>query len=184
MRSRIRSLWCALLVLVSVPAWGQPIHYSLDIAGMVCAFCAYNAAQQLKEIPGVDAASVRVDPREQRAVLRSARALDQKRAADALEIAGFRLLKVHQTAPAEAPKVESGEAWATFEFQAQRLENVTSLLSALGTKVAEQGGELHVTGPESSEKVIVKALTMGKQSPVHVDYSVRPGDTVRVVIIK
>lgn len=177
------ALWLPMLVF-SLPTWAQTLHHEAQIQGMVCAFCAYNAAQELKAIPDVDPVSVRVDPSEHRAVFEASRALEESVVADALESAGFHLVALKRTESMPRMPRNRTDVWVKLEFQASQLEAVATLLSALGDTAARTGGELRVTGPAESEKRVAKSLTMGKQAPVHLTYSVEPGGAVHIALVR
>ena len=58
-----------MLFATNVPA--SDLDYTLEVKGMVCAYCAYNVSKQLKSLDGVVPDSVSVDLENGMVTLRS-----------------------------------------------------------------------------------------------------------------
>ena len=109
------------ILLAVTPAWAAPTHYVLDVQGMKCAFCAYNATEQLAQVPGVQPQSVHIDLAAGKARLASDTPLPRETLAHALEQAGFRLVEMQTvsapdgedaTATLERISADEDSAWA------------------------------------------------------------------------
>ena len=59
----MKQLIAAILFCVSFPAsaLADNVGYTLEVKGMVCAYCAYNVSKQLKSLDGVIPESINVD---------------------------------------------------------------------------------------------------------------------------
>lgn len=171
MKTFLRSALLGIL-LVAAPAWATPTHYALDVQGMKCAFCAYNATQQLAKVPGVQPQSVHIDLAVGSARLVSDMPLPRETLAHALEQAGFRLIDM-QTVP--APQTEHAVEQKTVMRLALMTSDVDEsdfgpVLKALGATIAEHGGRIQLQAPVEMEKQLVKSLLMGKRVAVPVDF--------------
>lgn len=171
-----------ILLLVTTPALAAPTHYALKVQGLACAFCAYNAAEQLTQLPGVQPQSVSVDVATGTATLTSDAQMEREALVHALERAGFRLVEM-QTVP--APEGEDAMDLRTV----MKLEIDVSgtdegrfgpVLEAFGAAIAEHGGQVRLRAPASMEKVLVKFLLMGKRVtiPVHFEPNALPSNAV------
>jgi len=150
------------------------LEYELEVNGMVCAFCAYNVAKQLKTLDGVVTDSVDVDLDKSRVKLQSGKRLDRSQLADLLLTAGFELGAVTE---AEALNTESRRrldeaAFLSMTISADRLSDgqFDEVLEAIGTMAVQRSGRISVVGPEELELAILKPVLMGRRTVVEVEY--------------
>lgn len=165
------------MVFAATPAWAAPTSYTLDIRGVKCAFCAYNVAGQLTQLPGVQPQSVQVDVAAGTARLISDEPLAQEMLAQALEQAGFRLAGV-ESSPATADKEGAHAQLRTVmrvEIDLSETEEKVfgPVLKTLGAAIAEHGGQVRLEAPGAMEKMLVKSLLMGKRIAIPVHFESR-----------
>lgn len=163
------------ILLAVTPAWAAPTHYVLDVQGMKCAFCAYNATEQLAQVPGVQPQSVHIDLAAGKARLASDTPLPRETLAHALEQAGFRLVEMQTVSAPDGEDAYELQTVMHLEINASDFDESRfgPVLKALGAAIAEHGGRVRLLAPSSMEKRLVKSLLMGKQAavPVHFEPS-------------
>lgn len=175
-------IWLALLAAATAAA-GERYNYRLDVEGMVCAYCAYNAARHLAELPGVEAGSIHVDLESGLVQIGGSDPLERAAVAGALEAAGFSLTGMESTggqAPGAAARAE--RIVLTLELDAGAFEDAggRGVLEALGEAAASHGGRLQVFAPAAFEESLLKPLLMGRKRAVPVQFRARESGEVRI----
>lgn len=158
------------ILLAITPVWAAPMHYTLNVKGLKCAFCAYNAAKQLAQVPAVQPQSIHVDVAARKAHLVSDAPLARETLVSALEQAGFRLVGMQPVPAPQSEDVVELQTVMQLEIKASDLGPFVPMLKALGSAIAAHGGEVRLHAPASMEKWLVKSLLMGKQAAIPVDF--------------
>ncbi len=155
-------------------AVADQLEYELEVNGMVCAFCAYNVAKQLKTLDGVVRDSVDVDLDKGWVKLQSGKKLDRSQLADLLLTAGFKLGAV---AEAEALNTESRRrldeaVFLSMTISSDRLSDgqFDEVLEAIGAMAVQRSGRISVVGPEELELAILRPVLMGHRTVIEVEY--------------
>lgn len=185
------SLTAALIIasLVATEAGADAFDYTLEVKGMVCAFCAYNVTKQLQSLPSVAPGSVHVDLAAGRVELRSDAKIEAANFRDPIEAAGFELEGVaekaaegHVSAPESDARVVlslavDAEGLAAGEFDA--------LLKALGVLASQRGAALSVAGPKELEMRTLRPVLTGRRPALDVRFeaAVRPDNTVLLQLL-
>ena len=157
-------------------ALAAPAHYSLRVQGLKCAFCVYNATEQLSHVKGVQPRSVQVDLAAGTARLVSDKPLARETLSRALEQAGFRLIEMRTVSiPAAQDTVDLRTVMQLEIVGPEMDESVFGpVLEALGATIAEEGGEVRMEAPESMKKMLVKSLLMGKRVTIPLHFEPKP----------
>lgn len=187
--SRLVAAVLVLAVSTSTNAIAIELEYELEVKGMVCAFCAYNVAKQLRSLDGVASDSIEVDLDSGKVKLRSDRHLQAAKLTDRVEAAGFALEAIaEKTAEPVAPPPRSErQVLISLTVDAEGLGQgaFDNLLEALGAFASERSAAMTVAGPARLELRALRPMLMGRTPAVDVEFteSVRPDDTVLINVL-
>lgn len=175
MRACMSAVLLGILFAIT-PALAAPTHYSLRVQGLKCAFCAYNATEQLSQIAGVQPQSVHVDLAAGTARLISDKPLTREALSHALEQAGFRLIEMRTVSIPVPQDTVDLRTVMQLEFAGPEMDESVfgPVLKELGATIAEEGGEVRMEAPESMKKMLVKSLLMGKRVTIPVHFEPKP----------
>jgi len=176
-----------MLFATNVPA--SDLDYTLEVKGMVCAYCAYNVSKQLKSLDGVVPDSVSVDLENGKVTLQSEKKLETTRLSKLLQKEGFSLGTVSETISAAmaARRKSDGSVVMSLTVDTDRLVDgqFDTMLEALGTIAAQRSGRISVVGPGELEETILKPVLAGRRTVIKVEYDRmnRPDNTIRINLI-
>ena len=184
-----------LVLMIASPAatnaFAGAFDYTLEVKGMVCAFCAYNVSKQLEGLPGIAPGSVDVNLAEGRIELRSDARVEAATFRDLIEAAGFELEGVAETTAggtvSAAPESDV-RVVMSLAVDADGLADgeLDALLEALGVLASERSATLSVAGPRELEMRTLRPMLMGRQPAMDVRFeeTVRPDNTVLVELLE
>ena len=183
------SLLVLFCMLFGTNVLASDLDYTLEVKGMVCAYCAYNVSKQLKSLDGVVPDSVSVDLENGMVTLQSEKKLETARLSELLQTAGFRLGTVSETtseAAATRPK-SNGSVVMSLTINADRLVDgqFDAMLEALGAVATQRPVRITIAGPDELEVAILKPVLAGRKVVIDVDYDRvnRPDNTIRINLI-
>lgn len=189
----MKTLLTFVLIIASSAATNaaaEAFEYTLEVKGMVCAFCAYNVSKQIESLSSVASGSVDVNLAEGRIEFRSEAQIEPATLSELVEAAGFELEAVAETAAAGGvsaiPESDvrvvvrltvDADGLADGEFDA--------LLEALGVLASERSAELSVRGSEELEMRALRPVLMGRRPAMDVRFeeTVRPNNTVLLELL-
>ena len=184
----MKQLIAVILFCVSFPTstLADNVGYTLEVDGMVCAYCAYNVSKQLKNLDGVIPESVDVDLENDVVTLQSEKPLVKNQLAELLQSAGFQLGTVTETVlDAQDSRPRHGGSFVMrLSINADQLSDgkFDVMLEALGTFAAQRSAQIAIEAPAELEVPILRPVLAGRKTVIDVIY--RPvSQPTKIVLI-
>ncbi len=177
-----RILLLLILCIFSINAYAKAYHYRADVKGMVCAFCAYSVAKNIRKLPTVEADSVNVNLKNNLVEFTAYKKVSQRMLSPLFEKSGFTLEHLIMVKTLAISKKLSGKARLDLSIDVFETDQFTSLLKILGDIAIKKPSRIRVEAPEEQEGTILKALLMGRKHVVQVFFI--PNDDINRVHIQ
>ena len=170
----MKLLTAFILFLFATNVIARDIQYTLEVKGMVCAYCAYNVSKQLQSIDGVIPTSVDVNLGNGVVTLQSSQPLQKAELFELLRSAGFELGVVKETAiTSVATSQESpGSPAMSVTINIDQLVDgqFDDTLEALGTFAAVHSASIRLTAPDKIEAAILRPVLAGRKVLIQLEY--------------
>ncbi len=172
-----------ILILLSFSVSAvQRYHYSAEVEGMVCAFCAYNVSKKLGSIEAIDADSVDVDLVDGSVRFDATAAVDEARLKTLFADSGFSLSRLTQTASPLQHTSTADTAALVIQFDAPMRDRFTPILESLGELAADSALQLRIHASAEEEQKLLKPILMGRQQVIKTRFLAQPGERIRIEV--
>ncbi len=168
------------LFVFSLNTWASTYKYNADVNGMVCAFCAYSVGKNISKLPGVEADSINVDLKGGHVVFNSQKKVSEKKLTELFNDSGFSLSNIKFTKSTDSSVKPKQELVLDLKIDAFKTDQFSTVIEAIGNKVANTSASLIIEAPASQEETILKPLLMGRQQVVKVRFIPSESETMRI----
>ena len=175
MKSRllvIKSLLLLSLTLISLNSWAATYHYRADVEGMVCAFCVYSVAKNIRKLPGVDTDSVNVSLKNKSAEFSSNKTISARKLTSLFSKSGFKLSNLKVSKSGAKKTAQTKEVRLDLKIDVFETDQFTWVLQAIGDMADKMPSRLVVEAPAEQEETILKALLMGRKQAIQLRFKV------------
>ena len=149
----------------------QVYHYQAKVKGMVCAFCAYSVAKNLRRIQGIIPESVRVSLEQNRAEFSSSRKITKLEIDKVFTQSGFSLSQLKIVSSKNTRHAHKRDILLDLSVNVFNTEEFESVFRSLGNIAINTGASLLIEAPQEQEEMILKALLMGRKKSVNVEFN-------------
>ena len=160
-------------IITFIPLIGEAkdVSYRGKVEGMACAFCAYNMSKTISAISGVVGQSVNIDLKTGEIDFAATSPIDKTKISARIADSGFKLIQLEQISLPERASVKvSSEPIFAMSFTASNINQLDSILEAIGKLAASKASQLSITAPQAAEIEILKLVLVGRQNAINIQF--------------